>query len=156
MEKWAQIGDTNYSVSSDGQVRNDITGRLLSLRTNNRGYYSVHLYKDGKDYTIPVHRLVAKAFIPNPEDLPQVNHVDGNKKNNRIDNLEWITNLENMRHAFRNGLIPTASPIRCVETGETFISIGDAGRKTGIPSSCISDCLRGICRHAHGHHFEYI
>lgn len=156
MEKWAQIGDMQYAVSTDGRVMNTNTGRILRMRINSHGYYSAHLYKDGKDYQVPLHRLVANAFIPNPDNKPQVNHIDGNKLNNDLSNLEWVTDKENTVHAFSHGLVSTSSPIRCIETGEEFYSIGEAERRTGIPDACISDCLRGICKHAHGYHFEYL
>lgn len=156
MEQWAQIDDSRYSVSTCGRVRNDDTERILSLRTNPRGYRSAHLYIDGKDYQTPVHRLVAKAFIPNPDSKPQVNHIDANKLNNNVENLEWVTNKENSHHAVSHGLFLRSKAIYCVETDMLYSSIGDAERKTGIPNSTISDCLNGKCRHAHGYHFEFV
>lgn len=155
MEQWAKIKGTHYSVSSGGRVRNDETGKNLSLQTDRYGYSNVHLYFDGKEHRIQVHRLVAQAFLPNPLNMPQVNHIDGNKQNNNMINLEWVTNAENQKHAIKHGLIKSARPVICVETNEHFSSIGEAERETGIPNSCISDCLRGICKYAHGYHFVY-
>jgi len=86
-----------YYISKDGRIFKEIHGREVS-----GGYISAHL-RSGKDYK--VHRLVAKTFIPNPDNLPQVNHKDGNKKNNHVDNLEWISRSGNIRHAYDNGLI---------------------------------------------------
>ena len=77
---------------------------IRKIVNNRNGYVYVYLCNDGKDINMRVHRLVAEAFIPNPNNLPQVNHKDGNKINNRVDNLEWCTASENIRHAYKNGL----------------------------------------------------
>ena len=173
MERWAQIGDYHYSVSSDGQIRNDETGKLKTLVQNEDGYYKVDLYNHGQRTTKRVNRLVAEAFIPNPENKPQVNHVDGNKINNDVSNLEWTTGSENMIHAYNTGLeSPHASygmlgkrnpnggakgrEVICVETGEHYKNVAEAERKTGIPDSTIFDCLKGLSSHAHGYHFEFV
>lgn len=103
IEVWAKIeGYPNYEVSSFGNVRRG--GKILKLK--DRRYLSVSLYSKGVSVKFPlVHRLVAKAFIPNPDNKPQVNHIDGNRHNNHISNLEWVTPLENTQHAIKNGLI---------------------------------------------------
>lgn len=80
--------------------------RKLKPYNNGYGYLLVDMRKDGKRYMRLVHRLVAEAFIPNPNNLPQVNHKDGNKSNNQVDNLEWCTCSENQYHAFRHSLKP--------------------------------------------------
>jgi len=78
--------------------------RVLKPSKRGKGYLAVGLMKDGKQVPVSVHRLVAKAFIPNPENKPQVNHKDGNKENNHVNNLEWVTNQENIRHSYDTGL----------------------------------------------------
>lgn len=88
-------GFTNYSVSTDGQVRNDDTGRILKPADNGHGYPSVFLCKQGKGSTKRIHRLMAEAFIPNPENLASVDHIDGNKENNTIENLQWMSFEDN-------------------------------------------------------------
>lgn len=92
--EWRKISDKpNYSISSNGDVRNDKTGRILKPYKNNSGYYQVML--GSKTSPVYIHRLVAKAFIPNPDDLPQVDHINGNKLDNRVDNLRWVTVSDN-------------------------------------------------------------
>lgn len=94
---WTKIArNTNYSINEDGEVRNDITGRIKKPSTNKKnGYLIIDLYKDNKSKKVPVHRLVAEAFIPNPENKATVDHIDGDRKNNSIDNLRWATYSEN-------------------------------------------------------------
>ena len=102
-----------YAVSDDGKVWSHKTKSLLSLRGSGvpgkarrkRGYQTVALWKQGRGYVyLYVHRLVAEAFVPNPNGYKVVNHKDGNKSNNWADNLEWCTTKQNLRHAFLNGL----------------------------------------------------
>ncbi|UGO47908.1 HNH endonuclease [Bacillus phage vB_BanS_Skywalker] len=96
-----------YSVSKDGNVYSEKSKKFLKQQINHRGYSCVNLYdKYGKMKTHTVHRLVALAFISNPENKPEINHRDGNKQNNDSDNLEWSTRSENMIHAHENGLQP--------------------------------------------------
>lgn len=97
--------ETRYLVTIQGNVYNSETMHKLVPATMPNGYQKVLIYyKPGKRKQVSVHRLVAKAFIPNPDNLPQVNHIDGDKKNNNVDNLEWVTGSENIQHAFDTGL----------------------------------------------------
>lgn len=91
--EWKKIKG-NYWVSEEGQIFSEKTNRLLSLTENKDGYLKVKM--NGKSYL--VHRIVAKAFIPNPENKLQVNHKNENRKDNRVTNLEWVTNDENNRY----------------------------------------------------------
>lgn len=105
-EVWKDIPDyPNYEVSSFGRVRSKRTLHVLSQGLDGRGnYLHVNLWKNNKGKSINTHRLVATAFVSNPENKPEVNHIDGNKQNNRADNLEWVTMEENRQHASKHGL----------------------------------------------------
>lgn len=95
--KWVKIlRNSNYSINEDGEVRNDNTGNIKSPFTNKKNkYLMVDLWKDNKSQKVPIHRLIAEAFIPNPENKPCVDHIDGNRQNNSIENLRWATYSEN-------------------------------------------------------------
>lgn len=91
---------SDYSITEDGKVFNKKWGNYVKPQPNGKGYLRVHIA--GRFYF--VHRLVAAMYVPNPENLPQVNHKDGDKTNNRSDNLEWVSNVENRNHAVEMGL----------------------------------------------------
>lgn len=95
---WKQFNDT-YVVSSLGEVKNVKTNRILKTDLNSKGYGRVWLNK----HRYFIHRLVAKLYIDNPDDLPQVNHIDGDKLNNSAENLEWCTNQYNNLHSYIKG-----------------------------------------------------
>lgn len=171
MDSWLEtVVNSNYIVSDSGRVRRNGSDKDCSTR-DRKGYLSVDLYKDGKRVTRGVHRLVAEAFIPNPENKPEVNHKDGNKHNNSISNLEWVTKKENVRHAWDNGLVkPSRSmlgrknpnsgrkgkPIRIIETGDIFESSIACEKAIDGNNRHINDCLKGRQKTHRGYHFEYV
>jgi hypothetical protein len=103
MEIWRKIGDyDNYSVSNQGNVRNDQTNRVLKNHLDKCNYHVVYLSKNNKAKTVKVHRLVANAFINNPEEKPYVDHIDNNRINNDVVNLRYCTPQENIRNSKLN------------------------------------------------------
>ena len=107
-EIWVDISDyeEHYQISNFGRTKSFFRGKAKILKPfiDKDGYLSIALSKDGRVRKFKVHRLVAEAFIPNPESKPTVNHRDGNKMNNHVDNLEWNTDRENNLHAIKTGL----------------------------------------------------
>lgn len=146
-EVWKSIDD-RYSVSNFGNVKSNYANkeRILKPHKNHDGYLMVDLRSPGKRRGISVHRLVAQAFIPNPNNLPQVNHRDEDKTNNHVDNLEWCTNEYNSNYGTRNlrkGL-NCRKPICSVdENGNVthYSSRMEASESTGIDSTSISRVL---------------
>lgn len=136
--------------------------RIKELQTQTQGYLHTVLYKDGKYKTKRVNRLVASAFIPNPENKPEVNHIDGNKNNNRVDNLEWVTGIKNKRHARKNGLVkPYKRPVLQIDISGNVVaeyeSIKHASTLTGISSGNIcTACKDGTKKpNAGGFYWRY-
>lgn len=106
MKKWYFIENyPNYRVSIDGKVFNVKTNKILKPRPNKTGYLRVQLYNKGSKKEFYIHRLVAFYFVKNPLKKETVNHIDGNKQNNKASNLEWLTKGENNSHAYRIGLM---------------------------------------------------
>lgn len=121
--------------------------RLLKKSINHNGYYTVRLSKNGKGKNYLLHRLLAMHFIPNPNNYPIINHKDGNKLNNNLDNLEWCTYKYNNHHAVKEGLNNVAKKIKAIniETGEElcFNSARDADKILNVGYKNISACLNG-------------
>jgi hypothetical protein len=99
------IGFPSYTISEDGTVTNVNTGKAKKPSTNSSGYLQVALFEGGKRKFKLVHRLIAQHFMAGSDDLPVINHINGNKTDNRIENLEWCTQSHNMEHAHSTGLI---------------------------------------------------
>lgn len=164
MSRWKQHPNhDNFLISDDGNVLRLKIGKWHELNKypNARGYMRVGF--TDKNVSQCVHNLVAETFVKNPYPMNKkyVNHIDGNKLNNRADNLEWVTSSENQEHAYRIGLRSpdfiqkTMRPIMIIETGEIFKGISECARKIHGNPGHIHECLNGtICTHL-GYHFKY-
>lgn len=154
-EYWREVKDyPHLLVSRTGNVWTTTYNRELGQFLTNRGYLTVRLCKDKNVRVIGVHRLVAEAFIPNPDNLPQVDHINGVKTDNRVENLRWISQSDNCRKSRPHAEKPNRAII-CVETGRVFASKAQAGRALGIPTAIMSSLLKGEFESYHHLHFKY-
>ena len=155
--EWPQ--DPRIMVSNKGNVVSCKRGGWSPYKVyyNNCGYQMVGAVSGHATY---VHRMVAETWLDNPNYYTQVNHINGDKDDNRVENLEWVTPSQNTRHAYRTGLKKPAGgrkgiPIRIVDTGETFESLTECARRLGCSRQNISACLAGRTQTCRGYHLEY-
>lgn len=170
MPEYRKIPDFPYSVSEEGDVRNDQTGYVLKWFQSEHGYCRVRLSRNKEVNNFFVHRLVASAFIPNPENKREVNHKDGNKTNNSVSNLEWVTSSENKIHSSRVlgnkfKITPQAQQLAakarrkaviCVDNGEVFESITSAAKFVGVSQSTLSRHLLYLHSPCKGYQFVFV
>lgn len=159
-----------YEVSNFGRVKSLKGGRwgtgkerILKPQTDGCGYLKVHLCNEGKVKTFKVHRLVAQAFIPNPQNLPEINHINEDKTNNRVENLEWCTREYNNNHGTRNQRVAKSNTngkkskrVLCVESGIVYPSSHEVQRKFGYSQGNISSCCTGRHKQAYGYTWKYV
>ena len=123
-----------YEISTLGRVSN--YRKFMKTYTINSGYHALKLVKNGVRTSVLLHRLVAEAFIPNPDNKSEVNHIDGNKENNSVDNLEWVTSSENKIHALRSGLRIYNEPykgVKNINTASKFHNVSwDSSRRKWV------------------------
>ena len=146
-----------YAVTEDGKVWSYKTNKYLKQMSDKDGYLQVNLWGNRKSNTKKVHRLVAEAYIPNPEGKPQINHKDENTKNNCVTNLEWVTNTENQNygnHSINMGKSKSI-PVYCVELDTVYYGAYEAARQTGANQSVITKCCKGKGKTAGGYHWRY-
>ena len=154
MEYWKRIKDyPHLLVSTKGRVWSTTYNRFLKPGKSNRGYLRVGLNKDKTVKWVHVHRLVAEAFIPNPDNLPTVDHIDGNKLNNNVENLQWLSYSDNTRKANKER-IGICKPVICIETGKIYKSRKEAAKELHISTAVISALANGEYSHYHGLHFK--
>lgn len=157
-EIWLPIRevDNRYSISNLGRVMNNKTGKILKPWIDKQGYQSIGAYsKQHIRKVLKVHRYVALYFCDGYIEGLVVNHIDGNKLNNMASNLEWVSQAENIRHAFRIGLALERS-VMCVETNIQYKSISEASRSTGVNPSNIGSVCRGNRKTAGGYTWKFI
>lgn len=168
MDEYRKIRGFPYSVSSKGDIRNERNGYVLKPVLSSGGYYRVRLWLNGRAKNFLVHRLVAKAFVQNPNQKPEVNHKDGDKSNNCAENLEWVTGAENKRHSRevlgkvnRNPNTEAAhnackKRVRCIDLDVEYESITEAAKAIAVSQSTLSNHLIGKNKTCKGLHFEFI
>lgn len=146
-----------YAITQDGKVWSYYSEKFMSPRYDKDGYLRVNLRMGKKQKTVYVHRLVAEAFIPNPEGKETVNHLDECKTNNHVDNLEWATRTENVNYGTRTtrAALALSKPVRCIELDRVFESMAAASAELNVCSSGISNCCRGKAQTAGKYHWEY-
>lgn len=168
-EKWEEIKGFNgrYFVSTLGNIKSVYTYRynnktkkpellyrakILKASIDKQGYKTVNLWNNGQKKTYKIHRLVAKTFIPNPNNYLVINHIDENKMNNDISNLEWCTQKHNILHSVKK-LAQRRKIVR--DDGKEYESIADALRDLGLKTNHISDVCNGKRKRTGGHKFLY-
>ena len=173
MEAWKTIkGFDNYKVSTQGRVMNMKSGKILIPFVTKNGYQMVSLCRGGMIQKMYVHRLVLETFLPVEDSTLQVNHINGIKVDNNLDNLEWCTSQENHLHRSRTLGIKSSSdhmntmcelaakahykPVKCVETGVIYKSCTEAAKTINRSPTSIWQALIGRTATCGGLHWEYI
>jgi hypothetical protein len=187
-EDWRNIPGYEglYQVSSFGRIKRIANSRynsltksfnkkeyILSTPVNDKGYSTANLYKNGKASPVRIHRLVAEVFMPNNENKPEVNHINGIKSDNQLNNLEWATRSENQKHAFANGLNKPNRINKGKFRGEhtrarkivevdnkgnvlqNFSCLKDATIFYNLSAGEVSRVCSGKANHSHNHYFKY-
>lgn len=164
MEKFKSLGFMgfpNYSITGNGMVFSHKNNKWLKFTKTTTGYYYVNLCNNSTPKPFRVHRLVGAAFLPNPKNKPYINHIDGNKLNNHVSNLEWSTPSENNKHAYKLGLkspsnlkgsingmfgktgalSPFSKKVLCIETGQIFVNIREAAKWANLKKDGHIGCV---------------
>ena len=183
LEDWVVCEDyPSYMINREGQVKSNLTNKILKPSRLKTSYMCVGLRKDGKSYTVRLHRLLAKAFIPNIENKPHIDHINGVREDNRLENLRWCTNKENQNFELArinnsNALKGKKQSKESVEKRaktlqksigkkvnqftldgsfiRSFNSFNEAARITGVWEASIRNCCIGKYQHAGGYIWKF-
>jgi hypothetical protein len=146
-----------YAIDECGKVWSYRRKKYLKHFSSNTGYPQVSLNLNGSKKTYFVHRLVAEAFLPNPENKPQVHHIDGDRTNPSLSNLQWTTPKENNNDDIhKENCKCNCKKVYCVEAKKVYDSQTAAAREMGLSPSRISECCRGITKTAGGLHWQFV
>lgn len=160
--------ETRYAITEDGRVWSKKHNKFMQDRADKDGYRRINLRaEDKKSYTRFIHRLVAEAYIPNPDNKPEINHKDENKTNNCVSNLEWATTKENINHGTRTqramesrsnnpNAKSRAKKVYCFETDTVYESGTAAAAALHIDQGSISRCCNGKKAHVNNYHFKFV
>ena len=162
MAQWKEIKSfSDYEASSEGVIRNKETKQTIKPFKQTNGYYKIKLYREHKPYTKMLHRVIAATYLG--ESKLDVNHKDGNKTNNNIKNLEYVTKSDNMKHAYKNGLVSLHLPLQttkkkvyCVTLNKTYESLTDASKQTNISKVEIRRVCNKVNKQTHGLIFTWL
>lgn len=164
-EIWADIeGYENlYAISSKGRCWSYKTNKFLKENINNDGYLRFSLFKDGEHKRYLAHRLVAKSFVDNPNQYPEINHINENVKDNCVENLEWCTHKQNINYGSRNKKVSlalknnqnSAKRVQNIDTLNIYDSLTKAEKETGICKTQICLCCKFKAKTAGGYRWRY-
>lgn len=141
-----------YSITSCGKVWSYRSKKFLKPQNNNKGYLQIMLHKDGNCESKKIHRLVAEAYLLNPNNYDTVDHIDFNKTNNCVNNLQWMSRRENSRKKRNVG----SKKIYCLENKKIYNSQTQAAKELGLSQGNISRVCRGILKQTGGYHFKFV
>lgn len=146
-----------YAITEEGQVWSYRRQKYLKPRKDAYGYLLINLSKNGKRETYKIHRLVAIGYIDNPENKPQVNHLNECKTDNRVENLEWVTPKENINYGAHTerSAEKHRKPVYCEELNRVFKSQSEAAKELGLGVGNINNCCRGRNKTCGGYHWRY-